>query len=145
MCDVVTEFGILNLNVIEVGAQLPVSPGLHVSPHSSTITIGYRIRTLSFDKKSTSSAKTPTSTSERRQLRKRDSSDALPVASTPGLPTDSSVFSFETRRGSFTSELDRISVDYILPANNRSPDYVNPTFVATAGPWFDYVVDRYSG
>ncbi|WKX97226.1 hypothetical protein Q1695_013136 [Nippostrongylus brasiliensis] len=136
MCDVVTEFGILNLNVIEVGAQLPVSPGLHVSPHS----------------KSTSSAKTPTSTSERRQLRKRDSSDALPVASTPGLPTDSSVrskgnsvFSFETRRGSFTSELDRISVDYILPANNRSPDYVNPTFVATAGPWFDYVVDRYSG
>ncbi|KAK6020797.1 hypothetical protein OSTOST_13542, partial [Ostertagia ostertagi] len=34
ICDVVTEFGILNLNVIEVGAQLPVSPGLHISPHS---------------------------------------------------------------------------------------------------------------
>ncbi|XGW11349.1 hypothetical protein V3C99_012672 [Haemonchus contortus] len=137
MCDVVTEFGILNLNVIEVGAQLPVSPGVHISPHS----------------KSVSSAKTPTSTSERRQqLRKRDSSDALPVASTPGLPTDSSVrskgtsvFSFETRRGSFTSELDRMSVDYVLPASNRSPDFVNPTFVSTAGPWFDYVVDEYSG
>ncbi|KAK5985858.1 hypothetical protein GCK32_002224 [Trichostrongylus colubriformis] len=136
MCDVVTEFGILNLNVIEVGAPLPVSPGLHISPHS----------------KSASSTKTPTSTSERRQqLRKRDSSDALPVVSTPGLPADSSVrskgtvFSFETRRGSFTSELDRMSVDYVLPATNRSPDFVNPTFVSTAGPWFDYVVDEYSG
>ncbi|VDO73333.1 unnamed protein product [Heligmosomoides polygyrus] len=137
MCDVVTEFGILNLNVIEVGAQLPVSPGPHISPHS----------------KSASSTKTPTTTSERRQqLRKRDSSDALPVASTPGLPTDSSVrskgnsvFSFETRRGSFTSELDRMSVDYVLPTSNRSPDYVNPMFVSTAGPWFDYVVDKHSG
>ncbi|KAL6736424.1 hypothetical protein Aduo_006779 [Ancylostoma duodenale] len=137
MCDVVTEFGILNLNVIEVGAQLPVSPGLHVSPHS----------------RSASSAKTPTSTSERRQqLRKRDSSEALPVASTPTLPADSSlrskansVFSFETRRGSFTSELDRMSVDYVLPSCNRSPDYVNPMFVSTAGPWFDYVVEKHSG
>lgn len=45
MCDVVTEFGILNLNVIEVGAQLPVSPGPHISPHSSEL--GY---VFSFEK-----------------------------------------------------------------------------------------------
>ncbi|VDM65306.1 unnamed protein product, partial [Strongylus vulgaris] len=137
MCDVVTEFGILNLNVIEVGAQLPVSPGLHVSPHARSI----------------STVKTPTTTSERRQqLRKRDSSEALPAVSTPNLPADSSVkskansvFSFETRRGSFTSELDRMSMDYVLPTCNRSPDYVNPAFVTTAGRWFDYVVEKHTG
>ncbi|KAK6011660.1 hypothetical protein OSTOST_23246 [Ostertagia ostertagi] len=38
-----------------------------------------------------------------------------------------------------------MSVDYVLPITNRSPDFVNPTFVSTAGPWFDYVVDKYSG
>ncbi|ETN86036.1 hypothetical protein NECAME_06111 [Necator americanus] len=135
MCDVVTEFGILNLSVIEVGAQLPVSPGLHASPQS----------------RSASSAKNSTSTSEKRQqLRKRDSSEALPVTSTPNLPVDSSVrskansvFSFETRRGSFTSETDRMSTDYVLPS--RSPDYVNPMFVSSAAPWFDYVVEKHSG
>ncbi|VDM60227.1 unnamed protein product [Angiostrongylus costaricensis] len=148
ICDVVTEFGILNLNIIEIGAQIPLSPGLHSSPHS----------------KSLSSAKTPTTASERRQqLRKRDSFDALPVASTPSLQTDSSarskgnsVFSFETHRGSFTSDIDRLSSDFVYPENHslynsvfsascRSPDYVNPGFVSTAGLWFDFVVDKQSG
>ncbi|KAE9416776.1 hypothetical protein Angca_005931, partial [Angiostrongylus cantonensis] len=134
MCDVVTEFGILNLNIIEIGAQIPLSPGMHSSPHS----------------KSLSSTRTPTAASERRQLRKRDSFDALPVATTPSLQTDSSarskgnsVFSFETHRGSLASDIDRVSVDFVYPC--RSPDYVNPGFVSTAGLWFDFVVDKQSG
>uniref|UniRef100_A0A158PBD6 C2 domain-containing protein n=1 Tax=Angiostrongylus cantonensis TaxID=6313 RepID=A0A158PBD6_ANGCA len=147
MCDVVTEFGILNLNIIEIGAQIPLSPGMHSSPHS----------------KSLSSTRTPTAASERRQLRKRDSFDALPVATTPSLQTDSSarskgnsVFSFETHRGSLASDIDRVSVDFVYPENHslcnivfsascRSPDYVNPGFVSTAGLWFDFVVDKQSG
>ncbi|KJH51322.1 hypothetical protein DICVIV_02525 [Dictyocaulus viviparus] len=33
----------------------------------------------------------------------------------------------------------------VIRTSNRSPDYVNPDFVATAGPWFDFVVNKHSG
>uniref|UniRef100_A0A1I7X9M9 DH domain-containing protein n=1 Tax=Heterorhabditis bacteriophora TaxID=37862 RepID=A0A1I7X9M9_HETBA len=140
MCDVVTEFGILNLMVIESGGAAPASPSPFTSPATKA------------------TPPTKPSTYERRQLlRKRDSSDALPsqtvlppLISTPSLPTDSSikskansVFSFDARRGSFASEIDGLSTregEYVVPG--RSPDFINAKFVATAEYWFHHVVEK---
>ncbi|CAI4224634.1 unnamed protein product [Auanema sp. JU1783] len=138
-CDVVTEFGILNLKIIETSSILGCSSAdlLPQSPHSNP---GYRSQLGS-------SKASPVPSDKRPSLRKRDSSETLPCGTQPTTPSHtldssrkagSTVFSFDTtRRGSIASEVGG-SMESMIPTQK----FLNAKLVSSIVNFFDFVIAK---